>query len=239
MIDHRVRSRRTQILPAMLVAVATLGFPRAALAQDLGIFEVIGKFVASFKAASAFYAPLGGVISSDALREEGGLTQIGFFMRRPDIDVGIGLDVTNGFTARDEALDLRGSIRALPTLTKFFDRPVLIHRSVPTFLNVGVSAGASQLANGRSQILDPAGDRAIEVKGNGFHLGLSVGLSFSVGSFGGYVDGSFRYTDFASLDWREGSKSIVPPSGWPLTMDMWTGVIRLGMGFAFGAASTN
>jgi len=71
MMDPRVRATRPQIRRAVFVAVVALWIPRPALAQDLGILEVFGKFVGSFKAASAFYAPVGSVISNDALRASG------------------------------------------------------------------------------------------------------------------------------------------------------------------------
>jgi opacity protein-like surface antigen len=64
--------------------------------------------------------------------------------------------------------------------------------------------------------------------GNGYHVGASVGVSIAIGEAAVTVNNSYRYTRFASLDWTE-DKSIVPPAGWPTSMDLWTGTVRLGV----------
>jgi hypothetical protein len=62
---------------------------------------------------------------------------------------------------------------------------------------------------------------------------MNLGLSRSIGpQIGIYVNNTVRYTRFPSLDWREGTTSLVPPVGWPTSMDLWSGTVRLGIGIA-------
>lgn len=224
------RNRRSSRLATSLAAVSLLS-AQPTQAQDISAIDGLLKFAGGFSAGAVFYAPTG-LIESEVLEVRDALQQIGLLLRNNDYDLSIGADLTSGFTAEEPSLDMRGSIRALPTITRFFETRFGAFNQ-PMQLNLGLNVGLSQLDGVRSQIreLTPP-DRAIELHGNGFHTGAGVGLSTSFGTFGPFIEASARYHTFGSLDWREGGKSFVPPEGWPLTMSLWTGVLRIGIGIA-------
>jgi hypothetical protein len=220
----------TRHLTRVLLAGWLVGSPHLLHAQDpANLFSVVGGFVKGFTAGSGYVAPLG-FVSSDVLEESGEVQEIGVYFRNPSLDLTIGFDMLTGLAAKEESLDLRGSITALPSITAHHVLP-LPARLPRSWAVVGVTLGLSQLRDMRAVIpQDAAANRSIQVGGNGYHLGVNVGLSRTIGNgIGVYVNNSFRYIRFPSLDWQEGTTSLVPPVGWPLSMDLWSGTVRIGL----------
>ncbi len=216
---------------AVLCLVATA---RPVLAQDAAsILGTLGKFVSGFEAGEVFVAPTG-FMHSDVLEERGDLQQIGIALRNPKVGVTVGFDILTGFQAQEESLHLRGAITALPTISTFYHtylRPV--GNVLPT-TTLGFGIGLSQLQDVRAPLPQVAGpDRAVKVSGSGYHANGSLAFGLSFGTVGVYAENSLRYTRFPSLDWAE-EKSFVPPPGWPTSMDMWTGTLRIGVGIGIG-----
>jgi hypothetical protein len=204
--------------------------PRPAHTQDAAsIFTSLGKFVSGFDAGVVFVAPAG-FIRSDVLEKRGELQQVGVALRNPKLGINVGFDVLTGFQAKEESLDLRGAVTALPTITKYFDTVLPSSAHITPSATLGFGIGLSQLQDARAILPQPTGsDRSVKLTGSGYHFGASLAFGASFGDVGLYVENSFRYTRFPSLDWTE-DKSIVPPAGWPTSMDFWTGTLRIGIG---------
>jgi hypothetical protein len=220
----------TRLLTGVLLAGWLVGSPRLLHAQDpANLLSVVGSFVRGFTAGSGYVAPLG-FVRSDVLKESGEVQEVGLYFRNPSLDLTIGFDMLTGLAAEEESLDLRGSIMSLPSITAHHTLKVparIPHSSAV----VGVTLGLSQLRDMRAVIpQDAAAYRAVQVGGSGYHVGVNVGLSRTIGNgVGVYVNNSFRYTRFPSLDWQEGTASLVPPVGWPLSMELWSGTVRIGL----------
>lgn len=213
----------------VLGTLSLLLLPRAARAQDLAsIFTTLGRFVSGFDAGVVYFAPAG-FLRSAVLEERGELQQIGLELRNPKIGINVGFDVLNGFRAEEESLDLRGSVTSLPTISTFYEtqlsstaKPVL----PSTTLSLGV--GLSQLQDARATLPLTTGERIVKLGGSGYHVGAGLSFDVSFGDVGLFLENSLRYTRFPSLDWTE-DKSVVPPAGWPTSMDFWTGTLRIGV----------
>ena len=207
-----------------------LSFPRHIQAQEVtSILTTLGKFVSGFDAGVVFVAPAG-FIESDVLEERGGLQQVGIALRNPKADITVGFDVLTGFRAKEESLDLRGSVTALPTISTFYDTPLRPIGNIMPATSIGLGVGLSQLQDARATLPQASGpNQTIKLGGNGYHATASLGFVLSFGDVGVYIENAFRYTRFPSLDWTT-DKSIVPPAGWPTSMDFWTGTLRIGVG---------
>jgi hypothetical protein len=228
-----MRHVRVRLLSTVLLAGWLVGSPRLLHAQDAAsLVSVLGNFVRGFSAGGAHVAPLG-FVRSDVLKERGEVQEIGVYFRNPSLDLTIGFDMLTGLAAREESLDLRGSIMSLPSITVHQDIPLPAAVPVRSAV-VGVTLGLSQLRDMRAVIPNEAAAfRPVQVGGSGYHMGLNVGFSRQVvRGVGVFVNNSVRYTRFPSLDWQEGTTSLVPPPGWPLSMDLWSSTIRIGVGVA-------
>jgi hypothetical protein len=211
-------------------ALCLCALPRQGHAQDAAsILATLGKFVSGFDAGVVFVAPAG-FIHSDVLAERGELQQVGIALRNPEVGITVGFDVLTGFQAKEESLDLRAAVTALPTISTFHVTRLRDIRGVTPSATFGFGVGLSQLQDARATLPQAAGaDRTVKLGGTGYHAGASAAFGASVGSVGVYVENSFRYTRFPSLDWID-DKSIAPPAGWPTSMDFWTGTVRVGVG---------
>lgn len=215
-----------------------LATARSASAQDAAsIFTTLGRFASGFNAGSVFFGPAG-FIHSDALKEGGELQEVGLVLNNPRLNISIGFDMLSGFTAREPSLDLRGSIVALPTVSAFHRET--LPRIIPDVSmsgGIGIGIGLSRLQDVRATIpQSPQPDRAVKLGGSGYHVGASVGTSLGFGRAGIFISGSYRYTRFPSLEWTD-DKTFVPPAGWPTSMDMWTGTVRVGLAIGARAQS--
>jgi hypothetical protein len=219
---------RRFIAPGML---SLLFAAQPARAQDLtSILGNVGKFVSGFDAGDAFFAPAG-FIHSDALKARDGMQQVGIALRNPTLDITVGYDLLTGWRAKEESLELRGGIAALPTITKYFDTVLPSVGPLVPSATVGFGVGLSQLQDTRASLAQSTGaGHIVKLSGNGYHVGVNLAFGVAIAeNVGIYVEDSFRYTRFPSLDWAD-DKSIVPPAGWPTSLDLWTGTLRIGFG---------
>lgn len=215
-------SRLVALLALLSLSVAP---ERAAAQSPTDLFKVLGEIVDAWDHASGSFA-VGGFASGDALRtpSDGVLREVSLMLVDDDAEISVGVDVLTGFEATDESLSFTGSIRGLPSFTKYFSFPA----AASSQLNVGLTVGLSQLWNARAIAAAP--ERLFEVSSTGVHAGASLGGSFAVGTFGFFVEGAVRHTHFPTLDWKTGKDSVVPPVGWPLSIGLVTGVLRFGIG---------
>jgi hypothetical protein len=224
--------KETRVWLIRILAVTALfgGFVERAEAQDPSIFTTFGNFVSGFTDVSGFVAPAG-FIRSDVLRERGSLLEIGIIARNQRAGLLVGFDILTGFGAKQPGLDLRGSVVALPTIMTTHEEDLYIRHAPPLIANIGFGLGLSQIQNGRTQVpQSPGVDRALELGGNGYHAGVTYGISTTISGIGVFIDGSYRYTNFPSLEWREAGKAVAPPVGWPTSMGLRAGTIRIGIG---------
>lgn len=212
----------------VMTMLSLLLAPRPARAQDAAsIFTTLGKFAAGFNAGQVFFAPAG-FIHSDVLQERGELQQVGFVLNNRNVNLTVGFDVLTGFAAKEESLELRASITALPTVSTSYGTTLAALGEVPLSGTLSFGAGLSQLQDARATLPQSPTDRAVKLTGSGYHVGAGLSLGVSFGNMAGYVENSMRYTRFPSLDWTD-DKLFVPPAGWPASMDFWTGTLRIGL----------
>lgn len=228
----RSNLRRPTILAAILWIATTVGWTSPLKAQDpSSILSVLGKFVSGFTGGAAYLAPVGAIRGHEL--KSSGLQEVGLYFRNPSLDLLVGFDLLTGVKAKEESLEIRGSIMALPSLTVAGSVPfVRVPGGVTT--SAGVTLGLSHLHDMRTIIpQSSAPSRAIQVNGDGFHGGVNFSLAKEIGpSMGIFVTDAVRYTRLPSLDWKEGANSIVPPARWPGTLQFWTNTIRIGVGIA-------
>ncbi|HEX6039691.1 hypothetical protein [Longimicrobium sp.] len=214
----------------LLATIVQFLAPRPSQAQEAAsIFTTLGKFASGFDAGLVFFAPTG-FIHSDALKGNGDLQQLGFALNNPDLGITVGFDILTGFEAEDESLDIRGSIHALPTVSKHYDVVLPSFGSITPSTSLGLGIGLSQLHDFRATVAQsPESAQVLKVTGTGYHVGTSLAVGLSFGSAGFFIENSVRYTRFPSLDWT-GDKLIPPPAGGPASMDLWTSTLRIGFG---------
>jgi hypothetical protein len=203
--------------------------PRQVQAQDpANLFATLGKFVSGFDAGIVYLAPAG-FIHSDVLEERGELQQVGVSLRNPKAGINVGFDLMTGWRAKEESLDLRGAIAALPTISTHFSTAFPRVGNVLPSTSLSLGIGLSQLQDARATLPQTTGtNQTVKVSGSGYHAGAGLLFGVSFGDVAFHVENAFRYTRFPSLDWNN-EKLIVPPAGWPTSMDMWTGTIRIGV----------
>lgn len=224
-----LNSAGQRLIVAAGVFALTL-LPQPGQAQDAAsILTTLGKFVSGFEAGVVFVAP-GGFVRSDVLKERGELQQVGIALRNPDLGITVGYDLLTGLQAKEQSLDLRGSVAALPTISTFYDTPLPRVGNVLPSTSLSFGIGLSQLQDARATLPQATGaGRIAKLAGNGYHAGGTLAFAVSFGDVGLYIENAYRYTRFPSLDWTD-EKSIVPPAGWPTSMDFWTSTLRIGVG---------
>lgn len=138
-----------------------------------------------------------------------------------DLELALGADYQTGFAALDPTLDLRGSVRGLPTFSIYVTPPLEWHALSPY---LGVNLGFVQLWN--VQAYDPDGVQ-YDVDGDTFQMGLALGIYHNSGFF---VEAAYRNRNFRSLHW--GLPSGVLPAGWPRSVDL--SALLVSVGYQFG-----
>ena len=203
--------------------------PLRAQAQDpASLFATLGKFVSGFDAGVVYVAPTG-FIHSDVLEERGELQQVGIAVRNPKASINVGFDLLTGWRAKEESLDLRGAVAALPTISTYFDTVLPRVGDVLPSTSLSLGIGLSQLQDARATLPQTTGaNQTVKVAGSGYHVGAGLLFGVSFGDVAFHVENAFRYTRFPSVDWT-GDKLVVPPAGWPTSMDLWTGTLRIGV----------
>ena len=191
-------------------------------AQDLGMVE---KLFDEVSAATVFYQ-LGGVPASDEVAS-GGLTGAGTEVLinlaesgTMEFELGLGASYLQGYEAVEPSLDLRTSLRALPTVSLYASWP--LGGVVDGY--VGGSFGMVELWNG--QAYDEDGT-AWDVEARTFEVGPSAGLYLSPrGLPGVFAEAGWRFRRFPSVRWS-GEGDL--PAEWPRSLDFSGYHVSLGL----------
>jgi hypothetical protein len=216
-----MRSNRTALFAAAALALASA----PAAAQDLGLVEGLFKEVS----AVAVSYQLGGVPASDEITTDGLLSGAGTEVLinlaqagDTEFELGLGASYLQGYQAVEPSLDLRTSLRALPTVSLYASRPLA--GSVDAFL--GGSFGLVELWN--AQAYDDAGN-AWDVQARTFEVGASAGVYLGLDGLPGvFGEAGWRARRFPSVRWTPRSEEPLPGT-WPRSLDFSGWFVSLGL----------
>ncbi|NNF58067.1 MAG: hypothetical protein HKN04_07475 [Rhodothermaceae bacterium] len=198
----------------MLLLLAPL--PARAQFMDVvsGLFDSVNAIV--------FYGQVGALTNNEDI--EGTVANLGtaglgaeVLIDLPSVgntyfELGLGTSLTRGFDAAEPSLDLRGSLRTLPTIAVYASQLGLPDDS-PILPYVGAGFGFSELWNARGYTEDGT---IIPVDADTYEFGASAGFYVNAGPFRGfYTEAGYRQRNFESLIWDTDQL----PAGWPRSID--------------------
>jgi hypothetical protein len=204
-------------------ALALASVPTAA--QDLGLVEGLFEEVS----AVAVSYQLGGVPGSREVSSDGALSGAGTEVLinlaqagATEFELGLGAGYLQGYQAVEPSLDLRTSLRALPTVSLYVSHPLA--GSIDGFM--GGSFGLVELWN--AQAYDPAGN-VWDVEARTFEVGASGGLYLGLEGLPGlFAEAGWRVRRFPSVKWE--SRDDEPlPTAWPRSLDFSGWFVSLGV----------
>lgn len=143
------------------------------------------------------------------------------------VEMALGYGQTTGFRSANPDLDLRGAIRALPSVAAYASREVPMPLGFQE-MYVGVHTGFLNMHNMKAY--DSEG-RQYSLDGETFEFGVSFGLYHGSGMF---IEPSYRVRYFPSVDWilPDGVESL--PEGWPRSLDLSGPQLSVGFQFPIG-----
>lgn len=194
-------------------------------AQDLGMIEALFDDV---RAVTVSYQT-GRVLDSDAI--DGGAmlrgagTEVLINLRstpRMSYEMGLGASYLRGYDATEPTLDLRATLRALPTISLYATRDRLLG---PLSVYAGGTFGLVELWN--AQAYGPSG-QPWDVEARTFELGGSLGVYLDGGPLAGlFAEAAYRHRDFQSVRWTSAAGEELP-AAWPRSLDFSGVVASLG-----------
>jgi hypothetical protein len=216
-------------------AAAALLVPGAAQAQDFGLVTGLFRDVNDI----SIFFQFGGVHNSSELATRspvccltGGGTEVLLNLRSSEggitYELGLGASYLRGFQAQEPTLDLRGSLRALPTISLYgsHTRPFGTDL-VSSYL--GLNFGLLELWH--AQGYAPGGERW-NVRAQTFELGATSGVYLNRGPFSGlFVEGTYRLRRFPTLEWTAAGGEPLPPA-WPRSLDFSGPLFSVGWQFS-------
>lgn len=210
---------------ALLAFAALAAAPAGIRAQDLGLVEGLFKEVSAVTVSYQLGGvPSSGEVSSDGLLHGAG-TEVLINLARAgatEFELGLGASYLQGYEAVEPSLDLRTSLRALPTVSLYASRPLA--GAVDGFL--GGSFGLVELWN--AQAYDNAG-AAWDVEARTFELGASAGLYLGLDGLPGvYTEGGWRFRRFPSVRWTPGGDQTLPEA-WPRSLNFSGWFVSMGV----------
>lgn len=139
-------------------------------------------------------------------------------------ELALGTNVVQGFEATEPSLDLRGSLRSLPTISVYASRLGTPDTS-PIIPYLGANFGVLSLWNAHGYLPDGT---VIALDGETFELGASAGVYASKGPLAGlYIEFSYRHREFESLTWDTPQLA----EGWPRSLNASGGFVSVGWQF--------
>ncbi|HEY0017234.1 MAG TPA: hypothetical protein VGC13_13070 [Longimicrobium sp.] len=225
-LPHRrnVTPMRSIPLPRLLPAAACLALAAApAAAQGLGMVEGVFDEVT---AVTVFYQR-GWVPSSSEIESGGSLhgggTEVLINLKstgRTSYELGLGASYLRGYRAAEPTLDLRASLRALPTVSLYASWNRLLG---PVTVYGGASFGLIELWN--AQAYDEEGTQW-DVEARAFEQGLSLGMYLEDSPVAGlFAEGGYRFRNFHSVKWTADAEL---PEEWPRSLDFSGPFLSLG-----------
>lgn len=146
-----------------------------------------------------------------------------------ELELGLGTGYLRGFRAREESLDLHGSMRSFPVVSAYATFPE-IERLARIEPYAGLSVGSGQLWNARGY--DPEGT-VFALEGETLEFGATAGL-YLTPLRGLFVEGVYRVRRFESITWElpEAAEERLPPN-WPRSLDATGWTLSVGWQFRF------
>jgi hypothetical protein len=209
------------LLAASMLAISSV----PASAQGLGMVEGLFDEVS---AVTIFYqtglVPFSDEVTTDGGMLHGGGTEVLINLKSGDgvsYELGLGASYLRGYRAVEPSLDLRASLRALPTVSLY-----TTWEREPVSRYLGLGFGLIEMWN--AQAYGPSG-QPWDVQANAFEVVLSGGLyledTFAEGLF---VEGGWRYRNFHSVTWRPTDEDDALPEEWPRSLDFSGPFLSLG-----------
>ncbi len=218
-----------------LAALAFLALPGAARAQA-AIEELFSKTEAVTVSGN-----LGCLTGSGVTTDSGGCGLYGFGLEavinlaKPEgsgwgFELALGYGQLSGFRSNDASLDLRGAVRALPSIAAYASRERKMPAGFRDFY-FGLHTGFLQTVNLQAYDLE---GRQFSLDGETFELGVSVGLFHGSGLF---VEPTYRFRYFPSVEWTlpDGVKTL--PAGWPRSLNLSGPSVSVGYQFSVPSGS--
>lgn len=221
----------------VLASLALLALPAGARAQA-AIEELFSKTEAVTVSGS-----LGCLTGSGVATDSGNCGLYGFGLEAvislatPEgsgwgFELALGYGQLSGFRSDDPSLDLRGAVRALPSVAAYASRERKMPLGFEDFY-FGLHTGFLQTVN--LQAYDPEG-RQFSLEGETFELGVSVGVFHRSGLF---IEPTYRFRYFPSVEWTlpEGVDAL--PAGWPRGLNLSGPSVSVGYQFAIPSSSSS
>lgn len=209
-----------------LAAAAALALAAApAHAQDLGMIEALFDDVS---AVTVFYQA-GAIPASDDVTSDGPLHGAGTEVlinltstATMSYELGLGASYLRGYQSAEPTLDLRATLRALPTISLYATRERVAGQ---LSAYAGGSFGLVELWN--AQAYGPSG-QPWDVEARTFELGGAAGVYVAGGLLRGlFVEGGYRFRQFHSVKWASSADEELPAE-WPRSLDFSGPVLSLG-----------
>lgn len=143
------------------------------------------------------------------------------------VELALGYGQTTGFRSANPELDLRGAVRALPSVAAYASREARLGLGFEE-IYFGVHTGFLNMHNMRAY---DAEGRQFALGGETFEFGVSMGLYNRSGFF---VEPSYRVRYFPSIDWTLPDGVEALPEGWPRSLNLSGPSLSVGYQFAIG-----
>lgn len=141
------------------------------------------------------------------------------------LELALGTSYLRGFESTEPTLDLRSSLRTLPTVGVYAS--VLSNPVVQPYL--GITFGLTELW--RSQAYD-LNNLEYDLKAQTYEYGLTLGINHNLTeSIYVFAEGNYRRRRFASLDWSFPGDSQLPED-WPRSLNLSGFGVSIGVQFA-------
>lgn len=208
--------RKLTLCAAALLAAAP------ARAQDLGMVEALFDDVS----AVTIYYQLGGLASTEHVTSDGPLHGAGTEVLinlassgRMSYELGLGASYLRGYRSTHPALDLRASLRALPSVSIYATREGGLLSAY-----AGGAFGLIELWN--AQAYGPSG-QPWDLEARTFELGGTLGFYLERGLRGLFAEASYRSRDFHSVKWSSTNDEDLP-ADWPRSLDLSGPMLSIG-----------
>lgn len=225
-----LRSVRVSLAATAAFALAALPGPARAQAAIEALFSRTEAITVSGNA--------GCLVGSSLTAGGGGCGLYGFGLEAlinlasPDtstsgwgFELALGYGQLSGFRSEDPSLDLRGAVRSLPSVAAYASR----RRAMPLGFEqyyFGLHTGFLQTT--KLQAYDAEG-RQFSLSGETFEFGVSLGLYHRTGLF---VEPTYRFRHFPSLEWTLPDGVGALPAGWPRSLDLSGPSVSVGYQFS-------
>lgn len=128
------------------------------------------------------------------------------------LELGFGANYLGGVNFQSDSLDLRAAVRSFPTISAYWTG----YSNKLAAWYIGGSIGLVELMNAQAYSAD-----SIEstVKGTTFELGPTIGAYRDLGSAAAFIEASYRWRRFSSLDYASGTDTDTLRD-WPRSLDL-------------------